>query len=180
MKLRVTVNGQTFEVEVDILEESAAPTPYPAAAPPAAAQPPVQPVVRPNIPASAPASSPGAAGGKVLSSPIPGTVVEKQPGELYRTVPVAADGLAQFRTQWSADRDQALQRNALRIIQANARFYLRLSREIDAADAELQKSRSIPESNQNSYSDCAHAVATSFPCCRAEAITRRQAAFTSG
>jgi hypothetical protein len=80
--------------------------------------------------------------GKDLSA-IPGTVVEKQPGELYRTVPVAADGLAQFRTQWSADRDQALQRNALRIIQANARFYLRLSREIDAADAELQKSRSI-------------------------------------
>ncbi len=38
--------------------------------------------------------------GKELHA-IPGTVVEKRPAELYRTMPVAVSGLAKFRGQWS-------------------------------------------------------------------------------
>jgi hypothetical protein len=80
--------------------------------------------------------------GKELRA-IPGTVVEKRPGELYRTVPVAAAGLEAYRSQWGSERLQFLQANALRIIARNVRLYMMLSRELDAEIAELQRSRSI-------------------------------------
>ena len=53
--------------------------------------------------------------GKDLTA-IPGTVVEKIPGEAYRTVPVAATGLEDFRTRWRGERAQFVQANALRFI----------------------------------------------------------------
>jgi glutaconyl-CoA/methylmalonyl-CoA decarboxylase subunit gamma len=71
MKLRVTVNGVEYEVEVEILDDrenspaSLSPAPAPSAP---AVIPPRPPAVSPPAPASA--------GGKVLTSPIPGTVVE--------------------------------------------------------------------------------------------------------
>jgi len=74
---------------------------------------------------------------------IPGTVVEKRPGEVYRTVPVAATGLEQFRIQWRDERRQFVQANALRLIQANARLYLQLSREFNAAHQELARNQAI-------------------------------------
>jgi hypothetical protein len=80
--------------------------------------------------------------GKTLSA-LPGTVVEQQPGTLYRAVPVPVADLSGYRAKWLVEREQALERNALRLIQANARLYLRLAREVTAADAELQKSRMI-------------------------------------
>lgn len=80
MKLRVTVDGTAFDVDVDILEGSA---PVAAAAPAAPAAPaPAAPAAPAAAPA--PAASPApAAGGKTLPSPIPGTVVEinAKPGD---------------------------------------------------------------------------------------------------
>jgi hypothetical protein len=80
--------------------------------------------------------------GKDLTA-IPGTVVEKRPGEVYRTVPVAATGLEQFRTNWREERRQFLQTNALRFIRANARRYAELSREFNAEHAELSRSQAV-------------------------------------
>ena len=80
--------------------------------------------------------------GKELHA-IPGTVVEKRPAELYRALPVAVSGLEKFRGQWVAERGQALERNALRLIQANARLYDRLVAELNAGDAELASHRDI-------------------------------------
>jgi hypothetical protein len=80
--------------------------------------------------------------GKDLTA-IPGTVVEKRPGEAYRTLPVPASGLEQFRTQWRGERTQFIQTNVLRLIQANARLYLQLKREFTAAHAELARNQAI-------------------------------------
>jgi hypothetical protein len=80
--------------------------------------------------------------GKDLTA-IPGTVVEKRPGEIYRTIPVAATGLEQFRTRWQGERGQFVQANALRLIRANAKQYVQLTREFNAAHAELSRNQSI-------------------------------------
>ncbi|MGA2480279.1 MAG: FecR family protein [Spirochaetia bacterium] len=80
--------------------------------------------------------------GKELSA-IPGTVVEKRPSELFRTVPVAATGLEAYRTQWRSERLQFLQANALPIITRNVRLYTTLSRELNLEAAELSRSRTI-------------------------------------
>jgi FecR protein len=80
--------------------------------------------------------------GKDLTA-IPGTVVEKIPGESYRTVPVAATGLEEFRTRWRGDRAQFVQANALRFIRANARLYTALSREFMATHQELSRNQNI-------------------------------------
>jgi hypothetical protein len=80
--------------------------------------------------------------GKELTA-IPGTAVEKRPGEIYRTVPVAASGLEAWRAQWGAERLQYLQANALRITARNVRYYLALGRQLDAEIAELERSRAI-------------------------------------
>lgn len=80
--------------------------------------------------------------GKDLTA-IPGTVVEKIPGTAFRTVPVAATGLDQFRTRWRGERGQFVQANALRLIRANAKLYAALSREFNTTHEELSKSQPI-------------------------------------
>ena len=80
MKLRVTVNGAAYEVEVDLLDDpqgvlrgrSAAPA-RPASAPRPAAAKPVA-----AAPVAAPAAAPvsGGADGPTLPSPLPGTILE--------------------------------------------------------------------------------------------------------
>jgi hypothetical protein len=74
---------------------------------------------------------------------IPGTVVEKRPAELFRTVPVSTSELDGFRTRWSADRLQNLEQNAFTRIQVNAALYNRLVRELDTESAELERNRGI-------------------------------------
>lgn len=78
--------------------------------------------------------------GKELHA-IPGTVVEKRPAELYRTVPVEVSGLQKFRGQWATERGQAFEKNALRLIQLNVRLYNRLVQELNAGHAELDNYR---------------------------------------
>jgi hypothetical protein len=80
--------------------------------------------------------------GKDLTA-IPGTVVEKIPGESYRTVPAAAASLEAFRTRWTGERAQVVRVNALRLIRANARLYMELSREFMATHQELSKNQDI-------------------------------------
>ena len=77
MKLLVTIDGVSYEVDVDILEDSephyqAGPAPV-HAAPAPAPRPAPAPAPAPK-PASAPAGA--ATGGRTLNSPIPGAVVE--------------------------------------------------------------------------------------------------------
>ncbi|GAB4427321.1 MAG: biotin/lipoyl-binding protein [Anaerolineae bacterium] len=89
-KLRVTVNGVTYEVEVEVISDDEASDAYGYAStniysqPPAATPPPAAPVAAPPpSPASSP--SPSGAGGsaKVLTSPLPGVVkaVNVKPGD---------------------------------------------------------------------------------------------------
>lgn len=80
--------------------------------------------------------------GKELHA-IPGTVVEKRPSELFRTLPVAAPALDAFRAQWGEERRAFLEANALRIIQNNVRLYERLGKELDASTAELERNQAI-------------------------------------
>ncbi|MEN6626211.1 MAG: biotin/lipoyl-containing protein [Candidatus Sumerlaeia bacterium] len=84
MKLRVTVNGQSYDVDVEVLEEAGAQPGRPA---PAVTQPaPVAaPAPRPVVAAPAPAAV-APAGAKVQNSPIPGTVVEviAKPGQAVK------------------------------------------------------------------------------------------------
>ena len=80
--------------------------------------------------------------GQSLSA-VPGTVVEKQAGATYRTLPVAAAGLQQFRAQWRDQRAQFLRANALQIIRANARLYRELSRQFNDLHAELNRNQAI-------------------------------------
>lgn len=86
MKLRVTVNGVAYDVEVEILEErgQGAVAPRPAMTP---AQAPARPPVAPPPAAPAPAAAPVAGGAKALTSPIPGTVLEVlvTPGQAVKT-----------------------------------------------------------------------------------------------
>lgn len=74
MKLRVTVNGVNYDVDVDILEDKDYATqvtsPTPAAPAPQVAAP------RPPVAAAPRPAAPAPVGGNVLTSPIPGTVVE--------------------------------------------------------------------------------------------------------
>jgi hypothetical protein len=74
---------------------------------------------------------------------VPGSVVEKRPGELFRRVSVEATGLADYRARWSAERLQNMQQNALRLIQANALLYARLTRELNAASAALMRNQAV-------------------------------------
>jgi len=65
-KYNITVNGNTYEVEVD--EVGGAPSVVPAAAAPVAAAP------APAAPAAAPAKAAPSAGAVVVESPMPGTI----------------------------------------------------------------------------------------------------------
>ena len=62
--LRITVNGTAYDVQVEELGSSSAPSATPAAAPAAA-----------PAPAAKPAAPAGAAGSVVVKAPMPGTVV---------------------------------------------------------------------------------------------------------
>lgn len=104
MKLRVSVNGQQYEVEVEVLDEpsagrAAAPAPVYSApiAPPA-------PTFAPQAPAPAAVS----AGAKVMNCPIPGTVVEIQsnPGQqVKRGDPIMIIDAMKMNTQISSTYD---------------------------------------------------------------------------
>jgi hypothetical protein len=74
---------------------------------------------------------------------LPGTVVEKRPGELFRTVPVAVSSLETFRKNWNAERIEALRANALRAIRDLAALYVSLSRDFNASYAELMKRQAV-------------------------------------
>lgn len=80
--------------------------------------------------------------GKDLSA-VPGSVVEKQPGAAYRTIPVAVADAEKFRGTWRDARRQFLEQNVLRFIRANARLYRELSRQFNALHAELNRSQGI-------------------------------------
>ena len=77
MKLNVTVNGTTYDVEVEVLDEAGVAA-APAVSKPAPAR--TAPAAAPKAPApaapAAPKPAPAAAGANTLTSPIPGTVVE--------------------------------------------------------------------------------------------------------
>ncbi len=73
----------------------------------------------------------------------PGVVVEKRPGELYRTAAVAAAELEKYRAQWGADRAADFQKKAPKLILANARLYDRLAKELAAERTELTRSTAI-------------------------------------
>jgi len=74
---------------------------------------------------------------------IPGTGVEERPGEVYRTVPIAAAGVDQFSTQWRTERSQFVDANALKLIRSNARRYRQLSREFNTLHRDLAKNEAI-------------------------------------
>jgi hypothetical protein len=73
----------------------------------------------------------------------PGTVVEKRPGELFRTVPVAVSSLEQFRREWNAERIEAFKANALRAISFYAKRYTSLKERFDTAYARLESEREV-------------------------------------
>jgi glutaconyl-CoA/methylmalonyl-CoA decarboxylase subunit gamma len=76
MKLRITVEGKTYDVDVEILDgpqSAAAPSSAPAPSRSAAAAPPSGGAPAPAPP---PPSEPAAAGDKVLQSPIAGSVIQ--------------------------------------------------------------------------------------------------------
>lgn len=81
MKLRITVDNEVFEVDVEILEEAGAavPAPRPASAPKAST--PAAPA--PAAAESAPAAAPVAAGGNTFPAPIAGTIrmIKVKPGD---------------------------------------------------------------------------------------------------
>ena len=61
--LKITVNGVTYDVQVEEADGSSAPVAAPAAAAPKAA------------PAAAPKAAPAAAGGEPVTCPMPGTII---------------------------------------------------------------------------------------------------------
>ncbi len=77
------------------------------------------------------------------SHAVPGTVVEKRSADALRSAAVAAAGLAAYRASWRRDRDDALQKNALKLIVANAALYQRLTTELASARTDLSRYRAI-------------------------------------
>lgn len=87
MKLRVTVNGVAYDVDVEILEEKGGVvqrSPMAPAPAPAPARPVTPPPAAPAAPA--PAASAPSAGARTLNSTIPGTVIEilVKPGQAVK------------------------------------------------------------------------------------------------
>lgn len=80
MKLRITVQGNTYEVDVEVVDGGAAPAPAVAPVAKVAA-----PAARPAPAPAAPAPAPAANGGsdKVCKAPIPGNIVavKVKPGQ---------------------------------------------------------------------------------------------------
>jgi len=73
-RFKITVNGKTYEVEVEELGGTAAAAPRAAAAAPAVAPAPVAPAAPAAAPAPAPAA-PVAGGKEVISAPMPGKII---------------------------------------------------------------------------------------------------------
>src|SRR6476646_2953411 len=77
-KLRVTVDGNTYDVTVELPDEAAVPAPAApvstAPSPLPAATPPPTPSVAPTAPSPAPVSAPGVAGPGAVPSPLAGRV----------------------------------------------------------------------------------------------------------
>ncbi len=95
MKLKVTVNGQDYEIEVEVLDDVRQ------AAQPGAA-------MTPMAPQMPPPPAPAGPGAKVLSSPIPGTVVEVQVKvgqQVKRNDPIMIIDAMKMNTQISAVAD---------------------------------------------------------------------------
>ena len=86
MKLRITVEGKIYEVDVEIVGEQAPPMQAPAAQAPAASAPAPRPT---SAPAPPPAAAPRASGsgGKIFPSPLAGTVraIHVKPGDTVAT-----------------------------------------------------------------------------------------------
>jgi len=80
--------------------------------------------------------------GKELHA-VPGSAVEQRPGEAYRTIPIAGNGMEQFRTQWREERRLFLEKNALVFIRRNAALYRQLSREFNMLHVELARNQAI-------------------------------------
>ena len=88
MKYKVTLNGRTYEIEVEAgkamcLDEYEAIAPAASAAAPVAA---AEPAAAPAAPAAAPAAAPVVAGGEAVNAPMPGTIlkVNVQPGQAVK------------------------------------------------------------------------------------------------
>lgn len=80
-KFRITVNGETYEVEVEEIGGEAPVRRAPVVAAPAAVQQPKVapapvPAPQPSAPAPQPAAKPAAAGEKDVTAPMPGTIVD--------------------------------------------------------------------------------------------------------
>jgi len=75
-KFNITVNGKTYEVEVEEIGGVSAPVSRPAAAPRTATAP--APAAKPAAPAPKPAAAPKPvpAGGKTITAPMPGTILD--------------------------------------------------------------------------------------------------------
>jgi biotin carboxyl carrier protein len=83
MKLRITVEGNTYDVDVEVVDADSAVAPA-ASAPRAAAEPSPRPVAAPPPrPAASPAPAAGGGGDKAVKSPIAGNItqVKVKPGD---------------------------------------------------------------------------------------------------
>jgi len=74
---------------------------------------------------------------------IPGSAVENRLDAAFRTSPVKVTDIAAYSAAWAKERTQALEKNALALIKADARLYLQLSKDLDIASADLAKSQAI-------------------------------------
>jgi len=73
----------------------------------------------------------------------PGKAVEKTPGELFRTIPVAVSELRGFKSNWYAERITAFKANALRAIRYYASRYLEFRREFLKSYQALQGKQAL-------------------------------------
>jgi biotin carboxyl carrier protein len=73
-KFNITVNGKTYEVDVEEIGGVSAPAAAPKPAAPAAAPKPAAPAAAPAAPKAAPKAAP--AGGNTVTSPMPGTILD--------------------------------------------------------------------------------------------------------
>lgn len=73
-QLKITVNGKTYDVQVEELGASSAPAAAPATAPAPVAAAPAAPVAPTAAPAAAPAASAGE--GEVIAAPMPGNILK--------------------------------------------------------------------------------------------------------
>jgi hypothetical protein len=74
---------------------------------------------------------------------VPGTVIENRAEGTFRQIPVSASDLEGFRRSWAAERMEAAKKNALSLIQDNARRYQELRASYDRDYAALMRQRSV-------------------------------------